>query len=99
MTMDQESMRSYEIGLGLRPGEKGKQGLDIPPRNSIGWTWIVSMLLSVLAVIMPVLSPALREELVKVMLNLYEKAMATENPWDDFLMRFLLRILGIPIPA
>jgi len=98
MSKDQAKRRNYEIELGLRPGENPKQGLDIPPMNSIGWTWIVSMLLSVLAVIMPVLSPALREELVKVMLLLYNKAMETDNPWDDFLMRFLLRILGIPIP-
>lgn len=99
MTKDQKRRRNHEIELGLRPGEKAKQGLDIPPMNSIGWTWIINLVLAVLKVIMPVLSPTLREELNKLMLSLYEKAMATDNPWDDFLMRFLLRILGIPVPA
>lgn len=99
MSKDQAKRRNYEIELGLRPGENSKQGLDISPMNSIGWTWIVSMLLTVLKVIIPVISPTLRDELEKVMLTLYQKAMETDNPWDDFLMRFLLRILGIPIPA
>jgi len=98
MSKDQSRRWNYETKLGLRPGEKPKQGLDIPESNSIGWTWIVSMLLTVLAAIIPVLSPALRGELEKAMLSLYAKAMESDNPWDDFLMRFLLRILGIPIP-
>lgn len=73
---------------------------DIKLANpGIGWTWIVNLLVAVLKVILPVLSPTLREELEKVMVSLYNKAMETDNPWDDFLMRFLLRILGIPIPG
>lgn len=69
------------------------------PNPGIGWTWIVNLLIAVLKVILPVLSPTLRDELEKVMVSLYNKAMETDNPWDDFLMRFLLRILGIPIPS
>jgi len=36
---------------------------------------------------------------VEFLLEFYRKAMETDNPWDDFLARFLLRIFSIPIPS
>jgi len=95
MNEDQERRRQYEAELGRRPA----QGLNIPKSHSIGWTWIISLCLTVLRVIMPVLTPEIKELLVDFLVVFYHKAMATDNPWDDFLARFLLRILGIPVPA
>ena len=76
------------------------QGLDIKmPNPGLGWTWIVDLLIKVLAAIIPAISPAIREELEGLLLALYAKAVESPNPWDDFLVRFLLRIMQIPIPT
>jgi len=68
------------------------------PNPGIGFTWIIELLIKILAALLPLITPTLRKELEKFLLNWYEKAKETPNPWDDFLAKFLLRILGIEVP-
>lgn len=76
-----------------------KGGLAIPKANpGINWTWIVNLLVTVLKPIVGIVTPIIREELEKALLKLYAKAEASDNPWDDFLVEILLKILGIPVP-
>lgn len=99
MFKDGERRRLYEAELGLRPNPgEGFEEIKLP-NPGIGWTWIVDMLIRILAALLPILTPTIREELERFLLAWYAKAMETTNPWDDFLARFLLRILQIPIPA
>jgi hypothetical protein len=41
----------------------------------------------------------IKEALTTFLLDLYKKAHETPNPWDDFVVKFLLRILSIPVPG
>lgn len=99
MKEDQERRRQLEAEIGLRPAPGG-QGLEIEfPNPGIGWTWLIKVLAKLLGVIFPAITPILKEILEKALLDFYRKALETANPWDDFLARFFLRILNIPIPV
>lgn len=99
MREDRERRRGYEADIGLRPSP-GDQGLGLEfPNPGIGWTWLIKILIKVLGAIMPVITPTLTELLKNSLLEFYKQALETPNPWDDFLARFLLRILDIPVPA
>ena len=65
----------------------------------VGFTWIINILIQVFSTILPVITPQLNKELTEFLVGLYNKAKETSNPWDDFLVKFLLRILAIPIPG
>lgn len=88
---DQLRRREYEAELGLRPEFE-------LPNPGIGWTWLITLLVKALKVLMPIITPVIREELEKFLLEWYAKTLETPNPWDDFVARFLLRIFDIPVP-
>jgi len=69
------------------------------PNPGVGFTWIINLLINVLGSILPVLTPMIRESLSAFLTDLYKKAVETPNPWDDFVVKFLLRILSIPVPG
>jgi len=69
------------------------------PNPGVGFSWIINLLINALGSILPVLSPMIKEALNTFLTDLYKKAIETPNPWDDFLVRFLMRILAIPIPG
>lgn len=92
MENDRLRRREYEAKLGLRPG-------FTMPNPGIGMSWLISMCIALLKVVMPAITPMLRKFLEDALLDYYKKALETENPWDDFLGRFLLRILDIPVPT
>lgn len=68
------------------------------PNPGISLTWIIELVVKVLGLILPVITPSLREMLEKFLKEFYAKAKETPNPWDDFLAKFLMRILGIEVP-
>jgi hypothetical protein len=43
-------------------------------------------------------TPEIKKLLNDFLTALYLKALATDNPWDDFAVGFLLDILAIPRP-
>jgi len=65
----------------------------------VGFTWIIGILIQIFSTIMPIITPSLKKALEEFLVDLYEKAKETTNPWDDFLLKFLLRMLGIAIPG
>ena len=98
MRKDRLRRRDHEADLGLRPKEM-IPGLDYPKANpGITLPWLIGLVLRLLGPIMKALTPALREALEGFLLDYYEKATETDNPWDDFLALFLLRIFGISAP-
>jgi len=44
------------------------------------------------------LTPHIKEMLEEMMLDLYQKALATENPWDDHVMAMALEVLSLKKP-
>jgi ParB/RepB/Spo0J family partition protein len=69
------------------------------PNPGIGFTWIITILVQIFSTIMPIITPTLKKEMEDFLLGLYAKAKESPNPWDDFLLKFLLRMLNIPIPG
>jgi len=69
------------------------------PNPGIGFTWVIELLIKILAALLPLITPSIRKALEEFLLDLYKKALETPNPWDDFLVKFFLRILNIPIPG
>jgi hypothetical protein len=65
----------------------------------VGFTWIINLLINALGSILPVLTPMIKDSLSAFLTDLYKKALETPNPWDDFVVKFLLRILSIPVPG
>jgi hypothetical protein len=68
------------------------------PNPGMSLTWIIELVVKILSLVLPVVTPSLRAELEKFLLKFFEKAKETPNPWDDFLAKFLMRILGMEIP-
>jgi len=71
----------------------------VKPNPGVGFTWIIGILVQIFSTIMPIITPTLKKELEEFLTGLYNKAKETPNPWDDFLLKFLLRMLGISIPG
>lgn len=65
--------------------------------NPVNWSWLVSILVLILKPIVNALTPIIREEIEKAVKAWYPKALATPNPWDDFLVAFLAKILKIDV--
>ena len=65
----------------------------------VGFTWVINLLINALGSILPVLTPMIKDSLSAFLTDLYKKAVETPNPWDDFVVKFLLRILSIPVPG
>lgn len=52
----------------------------------------------VLPKIIDLLSPAIRDELKGLLVSLHKKALATENPFDDYGVEFIAELLAIELP-
>jgi len=61
------------------------------------WKFLLTAFSGIIGQIVKVVSPELRKMLVEMIINLYEKAKQTENPWDDFLVELLAQILAIDL--
>lgn len=59
------------------------------------WDVVLKFLAPVLGSLVGVLTPEIRNELVKLLKDLDAKAKATPNPFDDFVTGFLLHVFGI----
>lgn len=69
------------------------------PNPGIGFTWIIQLLVQIFSTVLPLITPSLKAALEEFLLELYQKAKETANPWDDFLVKFLLRMLNISVPG
>jgi hypothetical protein len=53
--------------------------------------WVAKLI----GAMMPMVTPAIKDELEVLLKKLHDKAIATDNPIDDYLTQFLLDIMGI----
>jgi len=60
---------------------------------SITWKSVGMIIGSILSVV----SPTIREALQEFFRNLYREALETDNPLDDFAVRFLCGIFGVSV--
>ena len=65
---------------------------------NVFWSKILLWIAQIFAGIIGQVTPGIIAELNVLLTNLYKKALATPNPWDDFLVGMLLDILAIPRP-
>jgi hypothetical protein len=64
----------------------------------MSWAWIISIGAKVFGYLLKEMTPTLEEALQTSLRELYTKALATENPFDDHAMAMVLEILGIEKP-
>ena len=95
MTLDlQEPRSSLQVKIFILPPKEVISAMGNPqdfktPNPGIGFTWIIQILMNILVALFPQISEELRKSLIEFLLDFYRKAMETDNPWDDFLARFL----------
>lgn len=65
---------------------------------NVFWGSILKWIAQIFAGIIGQATPGIILELSAFLTNLYKKALATPNPWDDFAIGMLLDILAIPRP-
>lgn len=65
---------------------------------NVFWGSILKYVFQIFAGIIGQMTPSIVAELQGLLINLYKKALATPNPYDDFAVGMLLDILGIPRP-
>ena len=65
---------------------------------NVFWGSILKYVFQIFAGLIGQMTPAILSELKAFLTNLYNKALATPNPYDDFAVGMLLDILGIPRP-
>lgn len=65
---------------------------------NVFWSKILLWIAQIFAGIIGQVTPGIIAELNALLTNLYKKALATPNPWDDFAIGMLLDILAIPRP-
>jgi len=65
---------------------------------SITWQWLIKLIVPFLTQLLTLVSPSIKAELNDFATQLYLKALATPNAWDDMFVGFLLDILAIPRP-
>ena len=73
-----------------------QERIEMASNNSRSIFRIVGLILTP---ILRAVTPEIEKELESFLIKFYGKAMATENPLDDLLARFLLNIFDIPVPT
>jgi hypothetical protein len=58
----------------------------------------LNILINIIGPIVRALTPTLRDLLSDMLIDFYERAEKTENPYDDLVAETLLRLLAIPVP-
>jgi len=61
------------------------------------WKILIQAFSGVLGKVLEVVTPELRKMVESFLKDLYQKAKATQNPWDDFLVELLAAVLGIKL--
>ena len=61
------------------------------------WKILIQAFSGVLGKVLEVVTPELRKMVESFLKDLYQKAKATQNPWDDFLVELLAVVLGIKL--
>lgn len=62
------------------------------------WKLLLSVFGQVLGPLLGLVSSEIKKLLTDFLTELYVKALATPNPWDDMLVGLLLDVLSIPRP-
>jgi hypothetical protein len=65
---------------------------------NVFWGNVLTWVMQIFAGIIGQVTPTIKAELNAFLTNLYKKALATPNVWDDFFVGMLLDILAIPRP-
>lgn len=65
---------------------------------NVFWNGIIKAAISIFSGVIGNVTPGLVTSVKDFLTVQYVKALATENPWDDFFFGMLLDILSIPRP-
>jgi hypothetical protein len=68
------------------------------PLSGVSWDWIINFVAPMIAILIPVLSSALRDQLQLSLAKWKKIADTTTSPWDNFVIEFISKVLGITLP-
>lgn len=60
---------------------------------------VAKLLANILALILPLVTSKIRDEVEEFIVKKYQAALATDNPWDDFLFEFLATAFKVNLPS
>ena len=60
--------------------------------------WVLTLLLPIVQRVLVAISPEIRKQLENFAKDLWGKAQATPNPWDNVLVGILYAVLGLETP-
>jgi len=63
----------------------------------ITYSFWITLGIKILGSILKAVSPHIREAIEGVLRDLYEKAKATDNPMDDFLVSLIATLVGVKL--
>lgn len=61
------------------------------------WNWTLKLLAGTVGRIVGLISPEFRRVTEESMQAWYDRALETDNPWDDYLVIIVAGILGVPL--
>jgi len=67
--------------------------------GSLTWKIVLAIGAKVFGYLIKQMTPVIKEALEKAMLDLYQKALITENPFDDHVMAMILEVLDLKKPG
>lgn len=65
---------------------------------NVFWSGVIKAIIGILSGVIGNMTPGLITNLKDFLVGQYQKALATDNPWDDFFFGMLLDILSVPRP-
>ncbi len=61
----------------------------------MNWDKVLSVIAKFLGLVLPLVTPELRKMLEEFIIKFHEKSLETDNPWDDMLSGFLMKLFAI----
>lgn len=72
--------------------------INIKKDYNMNFSWLTTILSKLFTSLFEIITPSLRDELTSFIKDLYQKALKTNNPYDDYLIKILADLLNITLP-
>ena len=73
----------------------GQEVATTEEEEKMKWELAIRWIAKMLAAVLPLVTPSIKKELEKFLVELHAKALRSKNPVDDYLTKFLLDLMGI----
>lgn len=60
---------------------------------------LLTLIANILKPLIGIVTKEFRDDVSKWVVDHYQKALATDNPWDDLFFEFLAKMLSVDLPS